>query len=116
MANPLTRYLNSGSVQAAVQAGVEKALSTERPPAYETTTLPELPLGQMVWQPHDADYALLYSVYKLNADVSGCVHKRAGGATGAGWRITTMGEDAKLTPKLEQHHSMVEELQSLLDF
>ena len=79
-----------------------KALASDRPPAYGATTLPELTLGQMIGQPHDADYALLYSIYKLNTDVSGCVHKWAGGVTGAGWRITTMDEDAKLTPALEK--------------
>lgn len=75
MANFLSQLIQNRFIQPAVDAGVEKALSANHPPAYGSTTLPELTLGQMIAQPHDADYALLYSVYKLNTDVSGCVHK-----------------------------------------
>ena len=44
----------------------------------------EVSLAKSIGQPHDADYALLYALYKLNTDVSGCVHKWAGGVVGAG--------------------------------
>lgn len=81
---------------------MKKALVGARPPAYGASALPELTFGQMVGQPHDADHALLSPIYKLTTDVSGCVHQWAGGVTGAGWRIATMDEDAKLTPKLEE--------------
>jgi len=69
---------------------VEKAFSANHPVAYGIGTVPEVSLAKSIGQPHDANYALLYSIYKLNTDVSGCVHKWAGGLTGAGWLITTM--------------------------
>ena len=74
MANPLSRFLNSRFIQPAVDAGVAKALSDQHPPAYGASTIPEKTLGQSIGQPHDADYTLLYSVYKLNVDVAFGVH------------------------------------------
>src|SRR5690606_25365291 len=48
------------------------------------------------------NYALLYSLYKLNTDVSGAVNKWVGGVTGRGWRITTMDESIAMTPALRK--------------
>lgn len=93
MPNPLTQFFNNRFIQPAANAGVEKALATQ-PPAYGASIIPETTLSAAIGQPHDADYALLYALYKLTTDVSGCVHKWAGGVTGAGWRITTMDRDA----------------------
>ena len=88
---------------------MEKALSTNHPVAYGIGTVPEVSLAKSIGQPHDANYALLYALYKLNTDVSGCVHKWAGGVTGAGWRIITMDPDATLTPALENQMQEIEQ-------
>ncbi len=108
MANFLSQLINNRFIQPAVEAGVEKALSANHPPAYGVSSPPEMSLGQSIGQLHDANYALLYALYKLNTDVSGCVHKWAGGVTGAGWRITTMDKDAKPSPALEKQMQEIE--------
>lgn len=95
------RFLHDRFIQPAADAGVEKALAQSAPPAYGVSTGGGLSLAESIGQPRDVSIPLLYGLYKLNSDVSGCVHKRAGGATGAGWRITTMpGTD--MTPALEK--------------
>ncbi len=108
MANFLSQFINNRFIQPAVEAGVEKALANERPPAYGAGVLPELSVNQSIGQPYDADYVLLYTLYKLNTDVSGCVHKWAGGVTGAGWRITTMDPDAEVTDQLAKQIQEIE--------
>ncbi|MDP9379259.1 MAG: phage portal protein, partial [Chloroflexota bacterium] len=90
MANPLTTYLQDKFIKPQVEAQVAAVLKDARPYAVGAGSIPETSLTQAIGQPHDADYALLYSLYKLNADVSGSVHKWAGGITGPGWHITTM--------------------------
>lgn len=94
--------------QSAIDAGVEKALSDQQPVAYGVGSVSEVSLDKAIAPPHDANYALLYALYKLNTDVSGCVHKRAGGVTGSGWRITTMDADATLSPALEAQMQEIE--------
>lgn len=108
MANFLSQLINNRFLQPAIDAGVEKALSSNHPPAYGTSVVQEVSLAKSIGQPHDADYALLYALYKLNTDVSGCVHKWAGGVTGRGWRITTMDPDAKPSSALEKEMQEVE--------
>lgn len=101
MANFFSQLTNR-LLQPAVDAQVERALNDKRPPVVGSTTITETSLTQAIGQPHDASYPLLYALYKLNTDVSGCAHKWAGGVTGASWRITTMEPDAKMTPALEE--------------
>jgi HK97 family phage portal protein len=108
MANPLSQFFQDRFIQPAVDAGVEKALTGTYPVAVGVGTVPEVSLEKAIGQPHDANYALLYALYKLNTDVSGCVHKWAGGVTGAGWRITTMDPDATITPMLEKQMQEIE--------
>jgi hypothetical protein len=108
MTNPLSLFNQDRFLRPAVDAGVENALSANHPPAYGPSTLQELSLSKTIGQPHDADYALLFALYKLNTDVSGCVHKWAGGVLGAGWRITIMDPDAKITSALEQEMQVIE--------
>ncbi|MDP9367677.1 MAG: phage portal protein [Chloroflexota bacterium] len=90
MPNPLTSFLSDRFIKPQVEAQVASVLKDARPYAVGAGFIPETSLGQAIGQPHDADYALLYALYKLNADVSGSVHKWAGGITGPGWHITTM--------------------------
>jgi hypothetical protein len=97
MANPPSQFISERFIQPTVDASVERSLS-KQPVAYGSSVVQEQTLSQAIGQPHDADYAL----YKLNTDVSGLVHKWAGGITGPGWRITTMEDDVELTPRLEQ--------------
>lgn len=101
MANPLTQFIQHRFLQPAINTEVEKAIAGVWTVAYGVGTVPETSFAKAIGQPHDANYALLYALYKLNTDVSGCVHKWAGGVTGAGWRITTMDPDATLTTALE---------------
>lgn len=98
MANPLFRYFHDHFIEPAVS----KALASSAPPAYGVSVMPQVSLAQSIGQPHDANYALLYSIYKLNTDVSGCVHKWAGGVTGPGWRITTMDPNINPTDALKE--------------
>src|SRR5690554_1687114 len=98
MQNPLTRYFNDQFIQPAV----EKALSANHPPAFGVTNTRDISMREAVGQPHDADYAILYSLYKLNTDVSGAVNKWVGGVTGRGWRITTMDDGIKMTDALRK--------------
>ena len=108
MANFLSQLINNRFIQPAIDAGVEKALTGKQPVAFGAGVVPEISLEKAIGQPHDANYALLYALYKLNTDVSSCVYKWAGGVTGAGWRITTMDPDAKLTPALEKEMQEIE--------
>jgi HK97 family phage portal protein len=101
MPNPLSQFFQERFIQPAVDAQVEKALAGKHPVAYGVGTMPEISLERAIGQPHDANYVLLYALYKLNTDVSGCVHKWAGGVTGSGWRITTMEEDIKPSEALD---------------
>jgi HK97 family phage portal protein len=98
MANPLSRYFNDLFIQPAV----EKALSANHPPAYGISHTRDISLKDAIGHPHDANYQLLYSLYKLNVDVSGAVNKWVGGVTGRGWRITTMDEGIKMSPALKK--------------
>lgn len=87
MSNPLTQYIADRFLQPAVDARVERALSSKQPVAYGTSQVQEKTLSQAIGRPHDADYSLLYALYKLNTDVSGSVHKWAGGVTGRQYTI-----------------------------
>lgn len=87
---------------------MKKARSDKQPVTYGVGSASEVSQDRAIGPPHDANYALLYAVYKFNTDVSGCMHKWAGGITGAGWRITTMDPDAKLTPALETQMQEIE--------
>jgi len=104
MANLLSRFFNDRFIQPAV----EKALAANHPPAFGVAHTRDVSLSDEIGQPHDANYALLYSLYKLNIDVSGCVHKWAGGVTGPGWRITTMEPDIEVTDALKQQIQEIE--------
>ncbi|HEV2126680.1 MAG TPA: hypothetical protein VGW38_28300 [Chloroflexota bacterium] len=59
-----------------------KALAGQRPVAYGAGAVSEVSLEKAIGQPHDANHALLYALYKLNTDVSGCIHKWPGRVTG----------------------------------
>lgn len=97
MANPLTQFIRDRFLQPAINAEVEKAIAGAQPGAYGVGTVPETSLAKAIGQPRDANYVLLYALYKLNTDVSGRVHYWVGGVSGAGWRITSMDPDATLT-------------------
>lgn len=91
LAHPWPPFFQDHFFQPAIDAGVEKALSDKQPVAYGIGSVVEVSLEKAIGAPHDANYALLYALYKLNTVVSGCVHKWAGGVTGAGWRINHYG-------------------------
>jgi hypothetical protein len=74
MANPLSLFISDRFIQPAVDARVERALS-KQPVAYGSSVVQEQALSQVIGQPHDADYPLLYALYKLNTNVSGSVSR-----------------------------------------
>jgi hypothetical protein len=69
--NPLTRYFYDRFIQPAV----EKALASGSAPTMGILHTRDVSLKEAIGHPDDASYTLLYSVYKLNTDVSGRVHK-----------------------------------------
>ena len=75
LANPWTPCFQNRFLQPAVHAGVEKALSDKQPVTYGSSSVSEVSLDQAIGQPHDANYVLLYALYRLNTDVTGGVHK-----------------------------------------
>jgi hypothetical protein len=101
MPNPLTTFLADRFIKPQVDAQVDDLLERSLPKATGTVISVEPTLSQATGQPHDANYALLYSVYKLNTDVTACVHKWAGGTTGPGWRLTTVDADPEPNEALQ---------------
>lgn len=93
MTNPLSQFLTNRLIKPQVDAQVADVLERSLPPAAGTAISAEPTLAQAVGQPHDANYARFYSLYKLNTDVAACVHKWAEGITGPGWLLTTMDPD-----------------------
>ena len=84
MPNPLTQLIQDRFIRPQVESQLAVAKSNQ-PVAVGTSMVPEVSLDKAIGQPHDTNYALLYALYKLNTDVSGCVHKWSGGITGPGW-------------------------------
>jgi len=99
MANPLQNFI---SALRPAPAPVEKAAS--KPMALGTASLGETSLKEAIGQSHDYDFSILYGLYKYNSDISGSVHKWAGGITSPGWDLRLMDEDA--TPTTKQTNQM----------
>jgi hypothetical protein len=70
--NPISKFINERLIAPQVDALLK---AQHQPPAFGAARSAELSLRDAIGQPHDFDYSLLYSLYKLNADVSGSVHK-----------------------------------------
>ena len=81
MANPLSQFITNRFLQPAVGAQVEKALTEKQPYAFGVGTVKETSHMDAIGQPHDAPYGLLYSLYRLNVDVSFGVRPLKGSAT-----------------------------------
>lgn len=87
---------------------MEKALSQSAPPAYGVSTIPELGRSKAFGQPHDAhdaNYVLLYSLYKLNVDVGFGVYAGEGTAS-ANWHLDSADEQGE--PTGAQYQEMAE--------
>src|SRR6266536_2807204 len=84
MANLLTRFIDDTFFKPRVQAELTKAQENDRAPAYGVVTS-DAQASRAIGQQYTIDHALLYAIYKLNADVFGCVQKWMGGVTATGW-------------------------------
>jgi len=107
MPNLFTQLIQDRLIKPQVESQLAVAKANQ-PVAYGAGMMPEVSLDKAIGQPHDTNYALLYALYKLNTDVSGCVHKWAGGITGPGWRVTTMSPDTELTDTLKAQMTDIE--------
>lgn len=94
MPNPLSNLLRPFLPAAPV---VEKA--ADKPMAMGVVSLPTTSLRQTIGQPQDADFSIIYGLYRYNADVAASVHKWAGGITSSGWDLRLMDEEATATTK-----------------
>jgi HK97 family phage portal protein len=93
MASPLT------TIREFLRPTPAEPVTKAQPMAIGVTTLGETSLKDAIGQPHDADFGILYGLYKYNTDISGSVHKWAGGITSPGWDLRLMDEDATPTDK-----------------
>lgn len=96
MASPISRFIYD-RVVAPVQAERQPAVVTKDTDAFAMGILPQpsASLRDTLGQHPDADYDLLYAIYKAHADVSACVAIWAGGVTGNGWHVGLMDSDAE---------------------
>lgn len=107
MPNPLSNLLRPFLP---ASAPVEKA-APPKPMAMGVVSLPTTSLKETLGQPQDADFSVIYGLYRYNADVSASVHKWAGGITSPGWDLRLMDEDATQTAKQEKQ---IQELKTWL--
>ena len=101
MPNPFSQFITSRFIDPAVERRLASEPVEKNTQAFAVGVLqqPTLSLRDALGQYPDADYDLLYNVYQRHADVSACVALWAGGATGNGWRIGLLDEDAEPTDK-----------------
>ncbi len=92
MANPFTTFIQNRFIQPVVQRQFAALEKDTRTFAVGASALPQSTIRDAIGQPHDTDYALLYAIYGLHADVAACVNRWAGGVTGNGWHIGLMDE------------------------
>ncbi len=104
MANPFTQFINSRFIDPAVERRLASAGVQKDTTAFAVGVLqqPILPLRDTLGQYPDADYDLLYNIYQKHVDVSSCVALWAGSATGNGWHIGLLDQDAEPTDKQRQ--------------
>ncbi len=104
MANPFTDFITSRFIDPAVERRLASEPVEKNTQAFAVGVLqqPILPLRDTLGQYPDADYDLLYNIYQKHVDVSSCVALWAGSATGNGWHIGLLDEDAEPTDKQRQ--------------
>jgi len=102
--NPFTNFINSRFIDPAVERRLASAGVQKDTTAFAVGVLqqPILPLRDTLGQYPDADYDLLYAIYQKHVDVSSCVALWAGSATGNGWHVGLLDQDAKPTNKQRQ--------------
>src|SRR5205823_15014565 len=93
MPNLLSDFLYDRLIKPRVDADVAKAQANNRALAYGVVTS-DAQATRAIGQQYTIDHALLYAIYKLNADVFGCVQKWMGGVTTTGWHIEPIDADA----------------------
>jgi len=104
MANPISQFITSRFIDPAVERRLASAGVQKDTTAFAVGVLqqPILPLRDTLGQYPDADYDLLYAIYQKHVDVSSCVALWAGSATGNGWHIGLLDQDAEPTDKQRQ--------------
>jgi HK97 family phage portal protein len=91
--NPLSQFINDRFIRPQVDAQVDERLSRSTNAfAYGLSPVKETTITEAIGQPHDANYHLLYAVYRLHPDVAACVRLWAGGVTGNGWDLALMDD------------------------
>jgi HK97 family phage portal protein len=99
MANPFSRFIYDKFI-APVEAERFPAVAKDATAfAYGVGATQAKTLAQAIGQTPDVNYALLYAVATLNADVAACVERWAGGVTGNGWHLGLMDKAAEPTRK-----------------
>ena len=104
MPNPFSQFISSRFIDPAVERRLASADVEKNTQAFAVGVLqqPSLSLRDALGQYPDADYDLLYTIYQRHVDVSSCVALWAGSATGNGWHIGLLDEDAEPTDKQRQ--------------
>ena len=98
MASPLSQFISDRFIKPQVDAQVATILAKSNSPlAYGLSAIQETSFKDAIGQPPDANYALLYAIYGVNADVATCVRLIAGGVIAEGWKIALMDPDGKPT-------------------
>ena len=99
MAHPFSRFLYDKLI-APIEAERLPAVAKDATAfAYGVGSTQAKTLAQAIGQTPDVNYALLYAVATLNADVAACVERWAGGVTGNGWHLGLMDQSAEPTRK-----------------
>ncbi len=74
------------------------------------TTLREDVLGQ----PRDANYDLLYAIYRINTDVSGSIDRWVGVVIGNDWQISPIDPELEVNDKLQKQIDVITALADTL--
>jgi HK97 family phage portal protein len=103
--NPISRFLYD-KIIAPIERERQPVEKATQSFAYGIAPTHAQTLAQAIGQPHDANYALLYAIASLHADVAACVRRWAGGVTGNGWHLGLM--DPAAEPNRNQRKQLEE--------
>jgi len=104
MSNFFTQFLADRFLQPQVERQVAAVLKNDpnRSFAYGVVATDTRDTRQLVGQNYTIDHYLLYAIYKLNADVFGCVQKWMGGVTTTDWHVEPIDPDNASKSDLKQ--------------
>lgn len=105
MAQPLATYDHDGRLLTDTVAK-----SDNRSFAYGVVATDARDTRQLVGQQYTIDHYLLYAIYKLNADVFGCVQKWMGGVTTTDWKVEPLDPDTAAKADVKQAEALTADL------